>query len=109
MKYFTLIFITILLIGCSKPVNEWTTSAPQPIPGTDGCTYQRVDTGEGSLQLIRCPSASTASVKYSCGKGCQRTDTTITQDQPTTQSDDESFELICTKNLYDDSFKCVEK
>lgn len=66
MKYLICI-VFVLIAGCSKPVSQWTVTAPQDIPGMPGCTYQFIDRGDGGMRVIRCTNSS-VSTTYQQGK-----------------------------------------
>jgi hypothetical protein len=67
MRTVVVIATLVTLVGCTKPVNDWSTShnvGMSSIPGLEDCTYRQIYTGAVTLYVIRCPH-STVSVQAS--------------------------------------------
>jgi len=65
MRNALVIATLVLLVGCTRPVNDWSTSRNvdmSSIPGLEDCTYRQIFTGAYTLNVIRCPH-STVSVQ----------------------------------------------
>jgi len=61
MKTVIVIATLVLLVGCTKPVNEWSTSNNvdmTSITGLEDCTYRQLFTGANTLHVIRCPNST---------------------------------------------------
>ena len=65
MRTVVVIATLATLVGCTRPINDWSTSHNvdmSSIPGLEDCTYRQIFTGANTLNVIRCPH-STVSVQ----------------------------------------------
>jgi hypothetical protein len=58
MKYL-LIVVALILAGCAKPVEEWTTHTTdmKDVRGFKGCSMSELSTGDRYLYIVRCPNS----------------------------------------------------
>lgn len=98
MKY-VLIALLLVITGCSKPVEEWTTKTVslKDTNNLKDCTFTQLDIGSRMFYVVRCPNSDTSTT--SDGKN---PDTVTTVDNATAvETADDQQERFAAKERLD--------